>query len=64
LGNFYHLRAEGSQTAGIRKEELLLLKAKYEEALRIYMKILGFDDPRIMEISSQLSIVSCKLSEV
>jgi tetratricopeptide (TPR) repeat protein len=64
MGNFYRRRAEGSQTAGIRKEQLLLSKAKYEEALRFFTNILGPDHPRSMQASSRLSIVSCKLSEV
>jgi hypothetical protein len=47
LGNFYHLRAEGSQIADVRKEQLLLSKAKYQEAIRICTKtFFGPDDSR------------------
>jgi tetratricopeptide (TPR) repeat protein len=64
LGNFYHLRADGSQTAEMRKENLLLSKSKYKEALRIYTKALGPDNPRTKELSSIFSLISRKLSEV
>jgi tetratricopeptide (TPR) repeat protein len=62
LGTFYHCRADGSQTAEIRKENLLLSKSKHNEALRIYSKVFGPDDPRTINVSSKFSLISRKLS--
>jgi tetratricopeptide (TPR) repeat protein len=64
LGTFYNLRANGSQTAERRKENLLLSKSKFKEALRIYTKALGPDNPRTIYVSSIFSLISRKLSEV
>jgi hypothetical protein len=50
LGTFYHLRADGSQTAEMRKENLLLSKFKLKEALRIYTKVLGPDNPKTIKL--------------
>jgi hypothetical protein len=61
LGTFYHLRAEGSHTAEMRKENLLLLESKYKEALRIYVKVLGPDNLRTIYVSSIFSLTSRKL---
>jgi hypothetical protein len=59
MGIFYHLRAKGSQTAMIRKENLLLSESKYKESLRIYTKVLGPDNPRTIDaLSLFLRIVS------
>jgi tetratricopeptide (TPR) repeat protein len=63
LGNFYHHRAEESPSAGIRKEHLSLSFSKFKEALRIKTKLFGPDHPNTVQASSQLSIVSNKLSE-
>jgi tetratricopeptide (TPR) repeat protein len=63
LGEFYHRQAEASRSAGTRKEHLLLSLSKFKEVLQIFTKILGHDNPRTIENSSQLSIVSHKLSE-
>jgi tetratricopeptide (TPR) repeat protein len=63
LGNFYHLQAEASLSTGIRKELLSLSFSKLKEALRIFTKIFGPDHPNTVRTSSQLSIVSHKLSE-
>jgi tetratricopeptide (TPR) repeat protein len=63
LGNFYHLQAEASQSTGIRKELLSLSFSKLKEALRIYTKLFGPDHPNTVQASSQLSIVTHKLSE-
>jgi tetratricopeptide (TPR) repeat protein len=64
LGNFYSLRADGSQSAEMRKENLLLSKSKYKEALRIYTKALGPNNRRTFYASSIISLISRKLSEV
>jgi tetratricopeptide (TPR) repeat protein len=64
LGIFYHLRAEESQTAEIKKGNLQLSESKYKESLRIYTVVFGPDHPRTIQSLSRLSIVSRKLSEV
>jgi tetratricopeptide (TPR) repeat protein len=64
LGIFYYLRAEGSQTAALRKKNLLLSKSKYKEALRIYTKVHGPDNPRTIKDSSAFFLISRKLSEL
>jgi tetratricopeptide (TPR) repeat protein len=63
LGDFYHLRSEESETAETKKDYLQLSESKYKESLRIYTKALGPDHPDTIEASSQLSIISRKLSE-
>jgi tetratricopeptide (TPR) repeat protein len=63
LGSFYHLQAEASLSTGIRKELLSLSLSKLKEALRIYTKLFGQDYPNAVQASSQLSIVTRKLSE-
>jgi tetratricopeptide (TPR) repeat protein len=63
LGIYYHLQAEASLSAGIRKEHLSLSFSKFNEALRIYTKLFGPDHPNTVKASSQLSIVTLKLSE-
>jgi tetratricopeptide (TPR) repeat protein len=63
LGSLYYQQAEANQSAGIRKEHLLLSVSKLNEALRIYTKIFGPDHPYTMNASSQLSIVTRELSE-
>jgi hypothetical protein len=61
LGIFYHQLAESQQTAETRKEHLYLPQSKYKEAMRIYTKILGPDDPRTIRDSSSLASISRKL---
>jgi hypothetical protein len=63
MGVFYHLRAEESHTAETKKIHLQLSESKYKESLRIFTKVLGPDNPRTIEASSQLSFISRKLSE-
>jgi tetratricopeptide (TPR) repeat protein len=63
LGNFYYRQAETSQSAGRKKEHLLLSFSKFEEALRICTKLFGLDHPNTVQVSSKLSIVTQKLSE-
>jgi tetratricopeptide (TPR) repeat protein len=64
LGTFYCLRADKSQNPDMRKENLSLSKFKHKEALRIYTKVLGPDNPRTMKASSAFSLISRKLSEI
>jgi tetratricopeptide (TPR) repeat protein len=63
MANFYNIRAEVSQTVERKKDCLQLSESKYKESLRIYSKVLGPDSPRTIGASSQLSIISRKLSE-
>jgi len=63
LGSFYHLQAEASQSVGRKKELLSLSFSKLKEALRIFTKLFGPDHPNTVQASSQLSIVTRKLSE-
>jgi hypothetical protein len=63
LGNFYHLKAQVSPSAGMRKEYLSLSVCNYKEALRIYTKLFGPGHPDTVEVSYHLSIVTHKLSE-
>jgi tetratricopeptide (TPR) repeat protein len=63
LGTFYHRQTEASQSTGTRKERLSLSVSKFNEALRICTKIFGPDHPSTVKASSQLSIVTHKLSE-
>jgi tetratricopeptide (TPR) repeat protein len=63
IGNFYYFRAEVSEIAKTKKDNLQLSESKYKESLRIYTKVLGPDNPRTIRASSALSIVSRKLSE-
>ncbi len=63
LGIFYRMLAEVQHTAEIRKENLHLSESMIKEALRIYAKIFGPDDPRTINASSDLSMISSELSE-
>jgi len=63
LGNFYYRQAEGSLSAGIRKERLSLSVTKFNEALRTYTKFFGLDHPDTVRASSKLSIVTREQSE-
>mmetsp|Transcript_23972 Transcript_23972/g.23015 ORF Transcript_23972/g.23015 Transcript_23972/m.23015 type:complete len:135 (+) Transcript_23972:2-406(+) len=63
LGIFYHRLADTQQEIQRHAEYLCLSKSKFEEAVRIYTKIFGLDDPQTTRASSQLSIISLKLSE-
>jgi tetratricopeptide (TPR) repeat protein len=63
MGNFYYLRAEKSQIAEARKDNLQLAESKYKESLRIYTVVFGPDHPKTIKALSQLSIISRKLSE-
>jgi tetratricopeptide (TPR) repeat protein len=63
MGYFYYLRAEENQTAETKKDNLQLSESKYKESLRIRTKVLGPNNPSTMRASSQLSIISRKLSE-
>jgi hypothetical protein len=63
LGIFYHQLAKSQQNGKTRKEHLLLSQSKCKEALRIYTKIFGPDDPKTIIASSDLSMISSELSE-
>jgi tetratricopeptide (TPR) repeat protein len=62
LGNFYHQLADTQKISRRKVEYLCLSKSKFEEAVRIYTKIFGTDNPQTIEASSLLSIISLKLS--
>jgi hypothetical protein len=55
FGSYYRQLADKQQTGGEKKEYLHLSEIKITEALRIFTKIYGLDDPRNLRISSQLS---------
>jgi tetratricopeptide (TPR) repeat protein len=63
MGKFYYLRAEKSQIAEAKIDNLRLSESKYEESLRIFTKVFGPDDPRTIKSLSLLSTVSRILSE-
>jgi hypothetical protein len=64
FGLFYRKLAEEQQNVVTRKEHLSLSEIKIREALRIYTKIFGFDDPRTLEFSTELSTTRRLLSEI
>jgi tetratricopeptide (TPR) repeat protein len=59
LGAFYHQLADTQQNV----EYLRRSKSTFKEAVRIYSKIFGPDNPQTIEASSKLSIISRELSE-
>jgi tetratricopeptide (TPR) repeat protein len=63
LGLFYFQLADTQQEIQRNIEYLRLSKSKYEEAVRIYTKIVGLENPQTIKASSMLSIISRKLSE-
>jgi tetratricopeptide (TPR) repeat protein len=63
LGAFYHKLADKQQISRRIVEYLCLSKSKLEEAVRIYTKVFGPDNPQTIEASSYLSFISRKLSE-
>jgi hypothetical protein len=63
LSAFYHQLADTQQNSQKKIEYLRLSKSIFKEALRIYTKIFGSDNPQTIEASSQLSIISRELSE-
>jgi hypothetical protein len=63
FGLFYRELAEEQQTTATREEHLRVSEVKIKEALRIYTKIFGPDDPRTLELSSELSTARLLLSE-
>jgi hypothetical protein len=64
MGDFYHLRAQVSETAQTKKDNLQLSESKYKESLRINAVVFGPDHRDTVRDSSQLSIISRKLSEL
>jgi tetratricopeptide (TPR) repeat protein len=62
-GLFNRKLGKEQQTAETRKEHLCLSVSMIKEALRIYTKIYGPDDPRTLQYSSELSTTARLLSE-
>jgi hypothetical protein len=55
VGIYYCQPAEAQQNVETRKEHLRLSEIKIKEALRIYTKIYGADNQRILRYSTELS---------
>jgi tetratricopeptide (TPR) repeat protein len=64
LGAFYHHLANKQQIVRREIEHLCLSKSKFEEAVRIYTKILGTHNQKTIKASSELSIIIYKLYEL
>jgi hypothetical protein len=64
FGTYYRELADKQQTTSTRKEYLSLSEIKIKEALQIYTKIFGFDDPRTLQYSTELSTTRRLLSEI
>jgi hypothetical protein len=64
FGIYYRELAEGQQTDREKKEILSLSEIKIKEALRIYTKIFGPNNPKTLQFLSELSITRRLLSEV
>jgi hypothetical protein len=64
FGLFYRELADEQKTVVTRKEHLLLSESMIKEALRIYTKIFGFDNPRTLPYSTELSTTRRLLSEM
>jgi hypothetical protein len=56
--------ADAQKTTETSKEQLLLSKSKFVEAVRIYQKILGPNHPTTIGLSSNISMISNRLSEI
>jgi tetratricopeptide (TPR) repeat protein len=63
LGAFYDQLANRQQNDERKMACLHLSKSKFEEAVRIYTKIFGPDNPQSIEASSRLSIILRRISE-
>jgi hypothetical protein len=64
FGIYYRMLAKGQQTDREKKEILRLSEIEIKEALRIYTKIFGPNNPRNLQFLSELSITRRLLSEV
>jgi hypothetical protein len=64
IGIYYRELADAEQTAETRKEFLRLSEIKIKEALRIYTKIYGPDDPKTLRYSTELFTVRRLISRV
>jgi tetratricopeptide (TPR) repeat protein len=64
LGLFYHKLVEMQEIAETRVDYLHLSLSNHKEALRIYTKILGPDNPKTVRVSSNTSSISRELSEI
>jgi tetratricopeptide (TPR) repeat protein len=63
LGAFYNQLADKQQTDERKTACLHLSKSKFEEAVRIYTKIFGPNNPQSIQASSNLSVILRRLSE-
>jgi hypothetical protein len=61
---YYRQLADEQQTDGEKKEHLCLSEIKIKDALRIFTKIYGPDDPQTLEFVFELSITRRLLSAV
>jgi tetratricopeptide (TPR) repeat protein len=61
LGNFYHELADTQLTTETKMEHLYLSESKYNEALRIFSKILGPDNTKTIQVTNTLSAISKEL---
>lgn len=64
LGEFHHQIARTHPTGDKRKEHFRLSKSYYEEALRVYRKIIGPTHRNTMIAESKLTMVSFELSKI
>jgi hypothetical protein len=64
FGIYYRDLADKQQTGGEKKKHLRLSEIKIKEALRIFTKIYGSDDPTTVRYSTELSTVIHLISEV
>jgi hypothetical protein len=62
LSDFHLKLSEIQKSAETRREQLRLSQAKVKESVRIYTKILGPINPKTLNASSQLSMISRELS--
>jgi tetratricopeptide (TPR) repeat protein len=64
LGHYYHNLANIQESIETRNELLRLSRIKFIEVLRIYTKIFGPDDPKTIDTSHNISIISNDLIKV
>jgi hypothetical protein len=64
FGIYNRQLASKQQTISKRKEYFSLSEIEFKEALRIYTKVYGLDDPKTLQYSSELSTTRRLLSEI
>jgi tetratricopeptide (TPR) repeat protein len=64
FGLFYRQLAKVQQTAETKKNYLRLCEIKIKEVLRIFTKIYGPDDPKTLDLSSELPRIARQILEV